>query len=288
MNSQLPFQRLGIVGVGLLGGSLGLALKSRAPDIQITGIGRSEERLAAALRRGAIDQYALGSAVIDPPLDALVICTPVRLVPAALRTALPSLAPQALVTDVGSTKAGLVRQCEELAEDAVWFIGSHPIAGSHQTGVQAAKANLFHNKVCVVTATGRSHPPALEAITGLWRFLGMKVIHMDPGEHDHFLAFSSHLPHIAAAALCHAAMGKGKSIEALLGRGFRDTTRVAGGDPGLWLDICMENRESLRDSLLVLQRWIADFLSWLDHGDEAAILQFLAEAQEWKKNIRSR
>lgn len=288
MNSQLPFQRLGIVGVGLLGGSLGLALKSRAPDIHITGIGRSEERLAEALRRGAIDQYALGSAVIAPPLDALVICTPVRLVPAALRTALPSLAPQALVTDVGSTKAGLVRQCEELAEDAVWFIGSHPIAGSHKTGVQAAKANLFHNKVCVVTATSRSHPPALEAITGLWRFLGMKVIHMDPGEHDRFLAFSSHLPHIAAAALCHAAMGKGKPIEALLGKGFRDTTRVAGGDPGLWLDICMENRESLRDSLLVLRRWITDFLSWLDRGDEAAILQFLTEAQKWKKNTRSR
>jgi len=288
VNSQLPFQRLGIVGVGLLGGSLGLALKSRAPGVRIVGIGRSAERLAEALRRGAIDEYALGAAVIDPPLDALVICTPVRLVPAALRTALPSLAPRALVTDVGSTKAGLVRQCEELAAGDVWFIGSHPIAGSHKTGVQAAKANLFHNKVCVVTETGRSHPPALEAISGLWRFLGMKVLRMDPGEHDRFLAFSSHLPHIAAAALCHAAKEKGKAIETLLGKGFHDTTRVAGGDPGLWLDICMENRESLRDALAVFKREITDFLSWLDRGDEAALLRFLTEAQVWKKRAHSR
>ncbi|HOJ59744.1 MAG TPA: prephenate dehydrogenase/arogenate dehydrogenase family protein [bacterium] len=288
MNAPLPFHRLGIAGVGLLGGSLGLALKSRAPRLHIVGIGRSEERLAEALHRGAIDQYTRDPAALDPPLDAVVLCTPVRLVPVSLRSVLPALAPHALVTDVGSTKAGIVRQCEAIAGNAVWFIGSHPIAGSHKTGVQAARANLFHNKICIVTPTPRSHPPALEAVTGLWRFLGMKVICMDPEAHDAFLAVSSHLPHIAAAALCHTAKAKGSRIETLLGTGFRDTTRVAEGDPTLWLDICLENREPLLEALRGYRQVLDNFLSQLERGDEEALLHFLTDAQEWKKRARPR
>lgn len=284
---RLLFQHLGIFGVGLLGGSLGLALKNLFPSIRIVGIGRSKERLQTALNRGAIDEFTCDPASISPRLDALVLCTPVRMVPTALQAALPALESNAIVTDVGSTKATLVRECESIVEGRGHFVGSHPMAGSHKTGVEAARADLFHNKICVVTRTERSHPPALETVIALWRVVGMRIVQLNPAEHDRLTAFSSHLPHLIASALCHAAKSQGKEIDPVLGNGFRDTTRIAQGDPAMWVDICLENREAIRVSLLSFQQILKDLYDRIDSADEAAIRDFLEQAQRWKRRKRS-
>jgi len=284
---QIPFQHLGIYGVGLLGGSLGLALKGLFPSLRIVGIGRSKERLQTALDRGAIDEFTCDPASVSPRLDALVLCTPVRMVPTALQTALPALETNAIVTDVGSTKAILVRECESVMEGRGYFVGSHPMAGSHKTGMEAARADLFQKKICIVTRTERSYPPAVEAVIVLWRVVGMRIVQLDPAEHDRLTAFSSHLPHLIASALCHAAKSQGKEIDPVLGNGFRDTTRIAQGDPAMWVDICLENREAIRDSLQSFQRILKDLCNRIDSADETAIRDFLEQAQRWKKRKRS-
>lgn len=156
MNGEPFFSRIGIFGVGLMGGSLGLALRERSPRSRVIGIGRNRARLEEALRCDAIHEYVTDPGAIHPPLDLLVVCTPVRMVAEHVRQTMPSLAPHALVTDVGSTKESVVQQCEDALEGGPPFVGSHPMAGSHKTGVEAATPDLYENRVCVVTHTPRS------------------------------------------------------------------------------------------------------------------------------------
>ncbi len=277
--------QVGIYGVGLLGGSLGMALKDIYPDINIVGIGRSEERLEEARRQGAIDSFTCDPANITPRLDTLFICTPVRRVTENLQQTLPSLKPDAIVTDVGSTKALLVRQCEEIAENRVRFIGSHPIAGSHKTGVKHAYKDLYRQRTCVVTETNRSEPEAVETVCSVWKAIGMNVVRMSPEMHDRLTARSSHLPHLVAAALCHVVRTMGENVKPVLGSGFRDTTRIAAGDPGMWLDISVENRKEILASLESMMGILRDLHNQLEKGEEESIVNFLKEAQIWKKNF---
>jgi len=279
------FQHIGIYGVGLLGGSLGLALKSVWPESEIVGIGRSAERLIEAKNRGAVDRFTCDPERIDPPLDFLVVCTPVRQVPEHLRQTLPSLQPGAVVTDVGSTKRTVVQRCEALAGNSVAFIGSHPMAGSHETGVKAATSRLFQDKICVVTETECSRLEALQAVRQIWETVGMRVIRMTPEQHDRLTARSSHLPHLIAAALCHVVGNMEPEIQSVLGDGFRDTTRIAAGDPGMWLDICLENRSEILASMQSLQTVLQNLNQWLAQADEPAVLRFLEQAQAWKKSV---
>ena len=287
MAYQFPFRRIGIYGVGLLGGSLGLALKRIFSDLEIVGIGRSEERLQKAVDVGAIDRFSCDPSSVTPLLDLLVLCTPVRLVPKVLESSLSSLKPNAVVTDVGSTKEVLVRDCEDVASGKCHFVGSHPMAGSHKTGVDAAQADLFQNKICIVTQTNASHAPSVESVVALWKATGMRVVQMAPDDHDRLTAFSSHLPHLAAAALCHAAKSQGEAIEPVLGNGFRDTTRIALGDPSMWVDICLENRPALVESLDSLQSVLSDLRNRIESNDESGVRDFLTQAQQWKKRKRS-
>lgn len=283
MKRPLPFRSLGIYGVGLLGGSLGLALKAISPELEIVGIGRSESRLLTAKQLGSIDRYTCDPSTLDEPLDGLILCTPVRLVPKAFQSMIGALTQNALVTDVGSAKGILTRDCEDIAEGRCYFVGSHPMAGSHETGVEAARADLFEGRVCVVTETPRSHKPAVEKIVNLWKRLGMKTVRMSPALHDQLTAYSSHLPHLVAAALCQAARTQGKEIEPVLGNGFLDTTRIAQGDPSMWVDICLDNRKSILGSLLTLRTVLTDLYCAIESSDEEAIRAFLTQAQEWIK-----
>jgi len=273
--------------VGLLGGSLGLALKTVSPTVEIVGIGRSEQRLQLAQDRNAIDAWTCQPDSINPPLDALVVCTPVRLAAQTIRTTLPSLKPDALITDVGSTKATLVHACEDQTNGRARFVGSHPMAGSHESGILAAKADLFEDKICIVTETESSDPDAVEAISKLWRSIGMRVVRMTPEEHDRLTAFSSHLPHLTASALCQTARAIGETIEPVLGTGFHDTTRIAAGDPTMWLDICFENRERILDSIDSMTSVLGGLRRSLETKDEGAVLEFLRSAYEWKKRFPS-
>lgn len=278
-------RRIGIYGVGLLGGSLGLALKGLDPDLEITGIGRSPERLEKAVRLKAIDNHTRDPAAIPGSLDFLVICTPVRLVPQNLAQALPAMKPGGLVTDVGSTKEIVVRECERAAGPWAAFVGSHPMAGSHKTGVEAARADLFKDKCCVITPTPRTADGAMEAVREFWGLLGMKTVVMPPGLHDRLTARSSHLPHLVASTLCRLVKRMDPRIKDVLGNGFHDTTRIAAGDPGMWLDIVLENKAEILGSLKDFRGLLRELEEWIENGDEDQILGFLEEAQSWKRSV---
>ena len=276
---------VGIYGVGLLGGSLGMALKARFPHLRVSGIGRSAERLQNALDRGAIDDFVCDPASLSSTLDLLVVCTPVRLVPIHVAMSLPSLKPGALVTDVGSTKVHVVQQCEAAMGNRGCFVGSHPMAGSHKTSVDAARPDLFQNRVCIVTRTENTHPAAFERILDFWASLGMLTRILSPARHDFLTARTSHLPHLVAAALCGVVMHLGPEGQGVLGDGFYDTTRIAAGDPALWLDIAFENREEIIQSLRECQQNLQALQTWLEQGDEGKLAEFLEKARSWKNSL---
>lgn len=286
MSDELPFfKRIGIFGVGLLGGSLGLALKERDSAVRIVGIGRSEQRLGAALDMGAIDEICTDPAALRDPLDCLVLCTPVRMIPGHFERALPALRDGAVITDVGSTKKALVESCEAVAGRRVRFVGSHPMAGSHESGVEAAKADLFDNRMCVMTPTAATDPEALRLTIDLWKLLGMRIVEMSPADHDRFTALSSHLPHLTASALCHAVQTGGDGVKPVIGSGFIDSTRLAEGNPELWLDICLDNREAISAAIDALRESLDALQRRMNAGDEEAVSEFLTSAQSWKLDL---
>lgn len=275
---------LSILGVGLLGGSLGLAVKRRVKGATVVGYGHRRETLDEALRLGAIDRAVTGAAEAVGGADLVVLCTPVGLFESLLGEIAQNIAPGAIVTDVGSTKRRVVEVAERVLPRGVRFVGSHPMAGSEKRGVRYAWADLFERAVCIVTPTARTDPAALEQVESFWRLMGMRTTRLSPDEHDRRLADVSHLPHALAAAL--VAMQEEPSL-ALVGNGFRDATRIAAGDGGLWRDILSENRDNLRDSVRRLRQELDQLLAHLDSGDADAARAWLDAAAARRNGIAS-
>jgi prephenate dehydrogenase len=228
-----------------------------------------------ALRLGAVDRVAGRAAEAVRGADLVVLCTPVGLFEVILTEISQSLAPGAIVTDVGSTKRSVVALAEQILPKTAQFIGSHPMAGSEKRGVRYASADLFQGAVCITTPTPRTNPNAVEQVESFWRGLGMETVRLSPEEHDRRLADVSHLPHALAAAL--VTMQDDASLP-LAGKGFRDVTRVAAGDGGLWRDILLDNRDNLRRSAQQLKHHLDDLLARLDAGDPDSVRQWLDAA----------
>lgn len=242
-------ERIGIVGVGLIGASIGLALRANRTVKEIVGIGRSQDSLLLAKERGAIDHAVTdlnAAADLLRSLDFLVICTPVDAVVRAACTLWPLLHPGCIVTDAGSTKQTIVEQIALQLPAMSRFIGSHPIAGSERTGPAAASASLFRGRTAVVTPVHGSEQATVDAVRAFWLSLGMTVVEMPPAEHDAILARTSHLPHLIASALSLVTDIEDRPFA---GTGLRDTTRIASGDPALWRAIFAENREAVLAAL---------------------------------------
>ena len=274
---------LSILGVGLLGGSIGLAAKEGASAGEVVGYGHQAATLEEALRRGAIDRGTRDAREAVRGADLVVLCTPVGLFETLLAEISQVLKPGAIVTDVGSTKRSVVEQAERILPQGVHFVGSHPMAGSEKRGVQYASADLFQGAVCIVTPTGRTNEAALGQVESFWRKLGMHTTRLSPDEHDRRLADVSHLPHALAAAL--VTMLEEGSL-ALAGGGFRDVTRIAAGDGGLWRDILLDNRDYLTESVRRLQQHLQDLLAKLEAGDAEAVKQWLDRAAERRRAMR--
>jgi prephenate dehydrogenase len=268
-------KRLSILGVGLLGGSVGLAAKSAVSDCEIVGYGHRPETLDLAVQIGAIDRGRLTASQAVEGADLVLLCTPVGLFPSLLEEIGPVLKPGAIVTDVGSTKRTVVASAERILPRAVRFVGSHPMAGSEKRGVEFARTDLFHNALCLLTPTPATDAAALDAVEAFWRVLGMRTRRLSPEDHDHLLAQVSHLPHAVAAALIH--LPADAALD-LCGKGFLDTTRIAGGDAALWRDIFLDNRDNLRRSLHSLQADLQRLLTCLESSDGPALAQWLAAA----------
>ncbi len=276
---------LSILGVGLLGGSLGLAVRSALSDCKITGYGHRRETIDRAERIGAIDQGYDDPVWAVRGADLVVLCTPVRLLGPLLERILPALAEEAVVTDVGSTKRSLVAHAERILSSTgkgPRFVGSHPMAGSEKRGVEFARSDLFRGATCITTPTPRTDSDALERIESFWKLIGMKIIRLSPEDHDRHVAGISHLPHAVAAAL--VAMQSDASLD-LAGKGFLDATRIAGGDGGLWRDIFLDNQDNLRGSLAMLRSQLDAMLGWIDAGEGDALRDWLDQAAQRRQRL---
>lgn len=264
----MPADTVTIVGVGLLGGSIGLALRRGGLAHRVVGLGRERNRLQAAIDRGAIDIAETDPARAFADASIVVVCTPVACIAADVIQA-AALAPTGcLITDVGSTKSTIVNRIESDAIAAARFVGAHPIAGSELNGVEHARADLFQNAVCVITRTPRTPSDQWERARAFWSALGCRPIEMSPDDHDAALARTSHLPHVAAAALARLVP---QAWLELAGGAFRDTTRVAASDAALWTDIFLHNRAATLESLDALVETLSEFRNSLDQSDAAAI-----------------
>jgi prephenate dehydrogenase len=271
-----------LIGMGLLGGSLGKALRERRLADCVCGFVRRQASVVECKDCGAADLVTEDLSAAVTGADLIVMCTPV----AQMRRLLAQMAPQirrgAVITDVGSVKAMVVHDLEDLARRAeAHFIGSHPMAGSERTGVAAARADLFVGAACVLTPTLQSNGRALKRVTQLWRALGARVFRLSPADHDRLVSRSSHLPYFTAAALAHVVLAPTQPAQLgeLCAGGFRDTTRIASGSPEMWRDIARGNRKeivrAMRELILALQR----MRRLIAEGDAGSLEAWLREAK---------
>jgi len=270
------FESIAIVGVGLIGASIGLAVKRRSVAAEVVGIGRRSASLRKAKQVGAVDRTTTDLERGVRQAQLVIVCTPVAQIAELVARAARAAPEEAILTDAGSTKAGIVRAVESEIGRTARFIGSHPMAGSDKTGPEHAAADLLDGRIVVLTPTARSHAAAVDVLREFWTSLGARVIDMPPAEHDRAVAQTSHLPHLIAAALAHATSPE---LRPLIGNGWLDTTRIAGGDPQLWQQIFMANRTNVLLSLARAERSLAQLRSALDSGDAGRLESLLEEAK---------
>jgi prephenate dehydrogenase len=288
------WKKVTLAGVGLLGGSLGLALKQRELADLVVGFVRREQSIKECETHGAVDSATLDLHEAISGAELVVLCTPIAKMAALAKQMRPALANGAIVTDVGSVKESVVRDLEGLiAKLGGEFIGSHPMAGAERMGVAAARGDLFNNAVCIVTPTSKSDKTAVEKVEELWRSVGARPLRMLPELHDELVSRSSHLPHVLAATLANAVLDpkQPKRQGALCANGFRDTTRIASGSPEMWRDIALANRENLISALDSFVEDLQDFRRILKTKNEKALSKFFETAKkrrdEWVGNAPS-
>ncbi len=277
---------IAIAGPGLLGGSLAMALKHSHPTAQVRLWARRPEAVAEieALQLPAKATTSLSEAVTGA--HWIILATPVAVMEHLVtQIAQQALGENCIVTDVGSVKGDLVHRLEALLEgQGARFVGSHPMAGSEKAGISAARADLFRGANCIITPTPKTSAPDLARVSDFWRALGCRLLTMSPEEHDQKVARISHLPHLMAAVTTLAALRTDPEALSCAGGGFRDSTRVASGDPDLWTGIVRENKDAiaarLRDGLDTLR----ELLEIVEGMDEGKLRDFLAEA----KGLRDR
>ena len=285
----MRFRKITIIGVGLLGGSIGLAVKRRrlVPRGGIAGFVRRKASIKDCEKAGAVDFATTDLPAAVWGADLVILCTPLSRMRPLVEQMLPALKRGVIVTDVGSAKAGVVRELESIvARSGGHFIGSHPIAGSEKTGVVAARADLFENAVCVVTPTKKSSAAAVRKVEQFWKAIGSRVLRLTPELHDALVSRSSHLPHLVAAALAsHVLNPAHPKLQALLcASGFRDATRVASGSPEMWRDIALANRKNIGKSLDAFIADLKKFRRTLAKADVNDIARFFKTARKRRDN----
>jgi prephenate dehydrogenase len=275
-------KHISILGVGLLGGSIGLAVKNRLTGCKISGYGHRKSTIDAAVSLGALDNGYDTLAPAVEGADLVILCTPVGLFRPLMVELAPLLGKQTIVTDVGSTKRSIVAAAEELLPVPSLFVGSHPMAGSEKRGVQYARADLYDGALCILTPTARTDPAPIDYVRDFWSLLGMRICQITPEEHDRRLADVSHLPHVLAAAL--ASIQDEKSV-ALAGKGFLDMTRIAAGDGVLWRDILLDNRDNVRQSVARLKSSLDTFLTLLADDQSESLRAWLDQIADERQRM---
>jgi prephenate dehydrogenase len=280
-------RQLAIVGVGLLGGSVAKAARSGALARRIVGVGRDPERLRPAVDDGTLDAAVTELDAGVREADVVLLAAPVLAIEGLLERVWRAAPDGALVTDVGSTKRNIVRAAERLAATrSLAFVGSHPLAGSEQAGYRVARADLFRGATVVVTPTEKTELAALKKTSELWEALGARVTALDPETHDRTVAAISHLPHLIACALVDGAGRVEPAALELAARGFRDTTRIAAGDPDMWTEIFLANRDALSASVAAFREALADLERVIAAGATDELHAVLARIKAMREGLR--
>lgn len=285
----MHWPKVTLVGVGLLGGSLGLALRQRRLAGQVAGYVRRAESVKECETLGVVDRADTDLWRAVEQASLVVLCTPIAQMRGLMERMLPKLAPGAVVTDVGSVKASVVAELDPLAARVgARFVGSHPMAGAEKTGPAAARADLFEGAICAVTPTAQTPPDAVARIEQLWRDVGGVPLRLGAELHDDLVSRSSHLPHVVAAGLASYVLSPvhPKEQAMLCANGFRDTTRIASGSPEMWRDISLANRRNLARVLGVFIEDLQEFRLALENQDARAIEEFFAKARERREAWR--
>jgi prephenate dehydrogenase len=278
------FDRISIMGVGLLGGAVGLAARKAGLARRVVGYCRRAEAGGEAVSCGAVEECFTDPARAAAGADLVILCVGPESAPDLAGRIAEELAENAIVTDVASVKNRVVAGCVEALGKRARFVGSHPLAGSEKRGVGNAAEIDLDGALCVLTPNRSTDPQALETVRSFWAALGMKVTELSPEEHDARLARTSHLPHVAAAALC-ALLRDGDGP--LCASGFRDVTRVAAGDPGMWAEICLSNRESLAAELYRLAKRLQGAADLLTAADRDGLRAFLEAGAARRREMLS-
>ena len=270
-------ERIAVVGVGLLGGSIGLALRAAGYTGRRVGIGRRMESLQKALNYDAVDEVTCDVPAGVADAQMVILGTPVGRFESLLSQMAPALRPGTLVTDVASTKVEVARLAARFLPQTVRFVGSHPMAGSEKAGVEYARADLFEDALCLITPSRSTPADTVEQVSGFWQALGGRIVTLSPARHDKLLARISHLPHAVAAALVQISLRE-KAIE-LAGPGFGDATRIASGEPAMWTDIFRTNADNMVQAIDLLIAELRRFRERLAKDDARGIEKWLASSK---------
>ena len=279
------FDKVTILGVGLIGASFALALKKHNLCREITGYGRSEQNLRKAKDKKIIDSFEPDPAEACNGADLVVFATPVGIFSGISEKIRSTLKKDAVVTDVGSVKGKLVRDMEKLMPPGVFFVGGHPIAGSDRSGIDTAAAEIFYGAKCIITPTENTDKDALEKVTALWKTFGSAIRLLDPDEHDRIYAAVSHLPHLIAYEIVNTVSDINESYLAFSGQGFMDTTRIASSRPELWRDIFILNKDNLLESIEIFKNNLDRVSQYLRAYDSESLERDFKRARTLREGI---
>ena len=275
--------KIAIIGVGLLGGSLGLAIKQRHIARLVHGYVRRATSIRECLDHKVADYVTLDLLEAASQADMIILCTPIAQMRELVERMLPVLKKGAIVTDVGSVKGSVVKELAPIVNKVGGhFVGSHPMAGAEKMGVSASRVDLFERAICVITPTQGNNPEPVKTVETFWKEIGARTLILTPDQHDELVSRSSHLPHIVAAELANYVLSPvhPKEQAMLCANGFRDTTRIASGSPEMWRDIAMANRKNLMRILGVFIDDLHEFRLALENEDQSAIAEFFEKAKQ--------
>jgi len=279
---------IAILSPGLLGGSLALAARERMPGTEIRIWARREDSVSRVRSMGLADTASTDAAAIARGAEMALFCMPVGAMAEVAGRIVEAVSADAVITDVGSIKQPVVKQLEKIFLGKAQYMGSHPMAGSEQAGLDAARADLFEGALTILTPTDQTPRNAVDRIAHFWREMGCRIEETTPRAHDEAMALISHLPHLTAAALVRTVLREHPAALDWRGNGFLDSTRVASGPPAMWAEILVENREAMKKAIHAMIENLTEASKLLDADQTGGIEHFLAEAREARDRIKKR
>ncbi|MEI7542092.1 MAG: prephenate dehydrogenase [bacterium] len=279
------YNKVTIVGMGLMGGSLGLSLLDKKIAANVTGLGRNIKRLQIAKSKGAATQVTTDYKIAITGANLVIIALPVMMIPVVFNKIKPYLSKTAIVTDMGSVK-GAITEKIALFDTNRNFVGSHPMVGSEKAGIEYMKNNLYEKGVCIVTASAKTDKKKAEAVNKLWRLLGMRVIKMSPLEHDKCTAAISHFPHLAAFAMVAANEKNILTHKEAIGPGFKDSTRIAASNEELWAEIIIMNKTEILKNMKVYLNHLVFLSETIEKSRISELKQYIKKSRILRESIK--